>query len=99
MWQQLRGGKLGHKIRRQHAIDVFIADFICIRKRVIIEIDGDYHLNPEQAQYDKQRTFILEQKGFNVLRFTNAEVEHELAAILSKIKALLDSIPDLDRDV
>lgn len=98
MWQALRGSKLGHKIRRQHPIDVFIADFICVRKRVVIEIDGDYHLNPEQLQYDNQRTFILQQKGFKVIRFSNSEVENEFALVLNKLKALLDSIPDLDRD-
>lgn len=98
LWKELRGSKLGHKIRRQHPIDVFIADFICIRKRTIIEVDGGYHLDPEQKQYDEQRTFILEQKGFKVVRFTNSEVENELGVVLKKIKSTLDSIPDLDRD-
>lgn len=100
MWQALRGSKLGHKIRRQHAVECYIADFICIRKYVIIEVDGGYHLDPEQMQYDSQRTFTLEQKGFKVIRFTNNEVENSLGDVVRKIKFLLDSMPDyrLDKD-
>jgi very-short-patch-repair endonuclease len=98
LWKELRASKLGHKIRRQHPIETFIADFICIRKSIIIEVDGGYHLNPEQVEYDNQRTFSLEQKGFKVVRFANSEVENDLHAVLRKIKSILDSIPDLDRD-
>lgn len=98
MWQALRGNKLGHKIRRQHPIDIYIADFICIRKRTIIEIDGDYHLTEEQQQYDSQRSFYIAQKGFRVIRFRNQEVETNLEYVLNNIKSVLDSIADLERD-
>jgi very-short-patch-repair endonuclease len=94
LWQELRGSKLGQKIRRQHPVDGFIVDFICFRKSLCIEVDGGYHLDPEQMEYDQQRTFILEQKGFRVMRFTNSEVETQLVASLNKIKFLLDSLPD-----
>ncbi len=95
LWQALRASKLGHKIRRQHPIDIYIVDFICVIKRVCIEVDGVYHLEPDQIQYDEQRTFILAQKGFRVVRFTNFEVESNLQEVLNKIKVLLDSLPDV----
>ncbi len=95
MWQSVRAGKLGHKIRRQHPIGVYIADFVCIIKRVVIEIDGGYHSDPEQIQNDAQRTFVLGLKGFKVLRVTNAEVEDDLHAVTAKIKNLLDGLPDV----
>ncbi len=95
LWQSVRASKLGHKIRRQHPIDIYIVDFTCVIKRVIIEIDGGYHLDSEQIQSDNERTFYLEQKGFTVLRFTNADVENDLQTVTSKIKNLLDSLPDI----
>lgn len=95
LWEAIRGSKLGHKIRRQHPIEVFIADFICIRKGVIIEVDGGYHLTPEQRVYDEQRTFVLEQAGFNVVRFTNEQVLNNISAIVAQIKYRLDSAPDV----
>jgi len=100
LWQQLRGSKLGYKIRRQHPVEGFIADFICIMKYLVIEVDGDYHLDPEQKEYDDQRTFILEQRGFKVIRFTNQEVESKLDVVVQKIQSTLDSMPDylLDGD-
>jgi len=44
MWELLRNKKTGHTIRRQHIIANFIADFVCLPKKVIIEIDGKIHL-------------------------------------------------------
>src|SRR5665647_3283869 len=43
LWEYLRNKKTGHKIRRQHVIDDFITDFVCLSKKVIIEIDGEIH--------------------------------------------------------
>lgn len=93
LWERLRNNQLGHKIRRQHAIGLFIADFVCPDKRMVIEVDGEYHLqNPD---YDKERTAFLEMEGFSVLRFMNAEVRSNLDAVISTIKASLDQAPSL----
>jgi very-short-patch-repair endonuclease len=89
LWDELRDRKLGVelKFRRQHSIDAYIVDFICISKRLIIEIDGGYHENEEQKAYDEERTKQLNSLGFEVIRFTNDEV-------LNNIKQVLKTITD-----
>ena len=71
LWEQLRDSKSGYKFRRQHPIENYIADFVCLQKGLIVEVDGGYHDNHEQQLYDRQRTEILRQKGFTILRVTN----------------------------
>ena len=90
LWQELRNSNLGFKIRRQHYVGNFIVDFICLDKKLIIEVDGEYHNDIEQKEKDEERTLLLEQKYFfKVIRFTNQEVEKDLGNVLSKIKAEL----------
>lgn len=74
LWEQLRTKKLSFKFRRQHIVDEFIVDFICIEKRLIIEVDGKYHNTKEQKEADNLRIKILNELGFKVIRFTNEEV-------------------------
>ena len=71
LWQQLRGKALGQPFRRQHIIGPFIADFICVPRKLILEIDGGYHQLPDQQISDEERTQWLEAKGYKVIRFTN----------------------------
>jgi very-short-patch-repair endonuclease len=64
----------------------YIADFVCHRAKVIVEIDGAQHGEPENAQHDEKRTLYLNSRGYRVLRFRNVEVmerkEEVVAAIL-----------------
>ena len=53
MWKQLKGKKLGVKFLRQHAILDFIVDFVCLEKKLVIEVDGEYHLTEEQKKEDE----------------------------------------------
>jgi leucyl-tRNA synthetase len=94
LWQELRNSNLGFKIRRQHYVGNFIVDFVCLDKKLIIEIDGEYHNDTEQNQKDEERTVSLEQKHlFKVIRFTNNEVENHLEEVLNKIKHELNTRP------
>lgn len=72
LWYILRGKQLGFKFRRQQALDVYIADFVCLEKRLIVELDGGQHA--ERTEYDRKRTAYLESQGFRVLRFWNHDV-------------------------
>ncbi|MDQ2771681.1 MAG: endonuclease domain-containing protein [Bacteroidota bacterium] len=74
LWQLVRGNKLGPRFRRQHAIERYIVDLICLPAWLIIEVDGEYHFKIEQAEYDGGRTYDLQELGFHILRFTNEEV-------------------------
>ncbi|MBN1924540.1 MAG: class I tRNA ligase family protein, partial [Prolixibacteraceae bacterium] len=94
LWKNLRGKKLeGYKFRRQHIIDQFIADFVCLEKQLIVEVDGKIHNLPENQISDAERTKDLNNLGFNVIRFTNEEVFHNIDEVLSKIAAALNSLP------
>ena len=86
LWQFLRGNQLGKHFRRQHIIGPFIADFACLPKRVIIEIDGGYHQLPNQQLSDAERTKWLEKMGFKIIRFTNEEVLCNLEETVGIIK-------------
>jgi len=92
LWQHLRGNKLGAKFRCQHAIDFFIVDFICVAAKLTIELDGEIHLTPEQAEYDQGRTFMLTELGYRELRFTNSQVLHHLPKVLAIITEQVLSI-------
>lgn len=87
LWQCLRGNNLGVHFRRQHVIGNYIADFICISCRLVIEVDGGYHFTAEQQLEDLSRTMELEAMGYNVMRFTNEEV-------IGNIKNVIDQIID-----
>lgn len=74
IWSRVRNRGLGFKIRRQHPIWRFIADFYCAEAKLVIEIDGDSHAESDQEEYDKARTEWLEERGYRVIRITNEDV-------------------------
>ena len=92
LWQQLRNSKTGYKIRRQHAFNSYIADFVCLGKSLVIEIDGDYHqLTKEQDDF---RAKVLKEEGFDVVRFTNNEVLNDIEQVINTIKENLNNQTD-----
>jgi very-short-patch-repair endonuclease len=92
LWEHLRNKKIGHKIRRQHVIDKYIADFVCIKKRLIIEIDGKVHMKKKKE--DMFRTTILGLEGWKVIRFTNDDVKENPEKVVKAIKQELDNRED-----
>ena len=90
IWKYLRNKKTGHKIRRQHIINRYIADFVCLRKKLVIEIDGKIHEN--QREYDEFRTSILNELGFEVIRFSNEDVLNDSKNVALQIKDKLDRL-------
>jgi leucyl-tRNA synthetase len=99
LWLAVRANKTGYKIRRQHIINGYIADFINLEKQVIIEVDGDIHLTDEQKEKDGQRTSILNQLGFDVIRFTNEEILSDPSGVAKQIKAYLDKAPSRREEI
>jgi very-short-patch-repair endonuclease len=85
VWARVRNRGLGFKIRRQHPIWRFIADFYCAEAKLVIEIDGDTHAEPDQQEYDRARTKWLEERGYHVIRFTNTDVHKHLDGVLNEI--------------
>jgi len=86
VWAGVRNRQLGYKIRRQHPFFRFIADFYCEEAKLVIEIDGESHNDPEQTEYDDARTAWLEAEGYRVIRFTNREVHENLDGVLEAIR-------------
>lgn len=86
MWSQLRNNQLGVRFRRQHIIGDYIVDFVCLKKHLIIEIDGEYHYSEEQQHEDEIRTQYLSGIGFRVIRFSNAEVIGNIESVVHRIK-------------
>lgn len=91
LWLALRAKRFrGAKFRQQQVVDRYIVDFACRDPRMlIIELDGDSHAS--QLDYDRRRTAILEDRGYRVLRFTNADVGHNLDGVLTIVAAALES--------
>lgn len=86
LWTILSGKKLeGYKFRKQHIIDQYIADFVCLKQNLIIEIDGSVHSTQVQKEHDDFRTEKLNGLGFKVIRFSNKEVLKNYDNVLSKI--------------
>ncbi|MEO9533741.1 MAG: leucine--tRNA ligase [Crocinitomicaceae bacterium] len=97
LWKELKGKKLEFKFRRQHPIDNFIPDFVCLTKRLIIEVDGEIHLN--QQEDDQKRTEKLESLGYKVLRFENSEIINDLNSVVKSIQNHLVELPSISEEV
>jgi very-short-patch-repair endonuclease len=88
LWQHLRLRQFGgYKFRRQQPLGNNIVDFVCLGKRLVVEVDGGQH--NFQHSYDERRDAWLEQQGFRVLRFWNNEVLQNVEGVKEAIwKAL-----------
>jgi very-short-patch-repair endonuclease len=84
----------GTHFRRQVPIGPYIADFCCLKAKLIVEVDGNQHGYSENIPKDARRTAYLTSHGFSVLRFSNQEVMTETTAVLDAIlQALTTSTP------
>ncbi len=92
LWQALRGKKLdGRKFRRQQPIGPFVVDFFCPIERLIVEVDGPIH--EAQRDADQQRQQLLKSLGLHFVRVTTDDVEHDLEAVLERIRAAFRPLP------
>ena len=89
LWEELRKLNCGYHFRRQHPIGDYIADFACLKKKLVIEVDGGYHNEPQQQQNDQWRTEFMESKGYTVIRFKNEEITYDLPKVIARIKEQL----------
>jgi chorismate synthase len=86
LWEEIRNRKIeGCKFRRQHPIEGFIPDFVCLEKKLIIEIDGDYHNTEEQQKYDAERAKWLQAHSYRFIRFTNLQVLENKSSVIEEI--------------
>jgi len=90
IWDRVSKNQLGVRIRRQHPVWKFIADFYCHEVRLVIEIDGGIHLRSENREYDISRDIILKEFQIEILRFTNDEVINKTDRVIEKIKGTIE---------
>jgi very-short-patch-repair endonuclease len=91
LWQTLRNRKLARwKFRRQHPVDRYVVDFVCLGSKLIIEVDGATHSTDREVWRDSERTRILEACGYHVMRFFNAEIYTNIDGVLETILAELE---------
>lgn len=89
LWRRLRCRQLlGHKFRREEIIGPYIADFVCVESRVIVEVDGGHHM--EQQGRDERRSVYLRCLGYRVMRFWNNEVLVDIDGVLERIRMALE---------
>ena len=85
LWRLLRDSRLGVHFRRQTPLGPYIADFLCLKPRIVVELDGSQHYQKDASIYDSQRDAYLQQEGFAVLRFSDREFLTNSPAVLQKI--------------
>lgn len=79
----------GQHWRRQAPIGPYVVDFVCKREKLIVEIDGETHFSEAGVAHDEQRTAYLEQRGYRLVRFTNAEVTGNSEGVFAVMVGLL----------
>ena len=87
LWNLLKNRQFHNlKFKRQQPIGDYIVDFICKEARIIIEIDGGQHNEPENIEYDKTRTDYLNNLGYKVIRFWNNEIYENIEGVALRLK-------------
>ncbi len=89
-WNAVRDRRFdGHKFRRQVPLGQYVADFCCMKGRLIIELDGEIH--DKIKEFDAEREVRLRDAGFKIVRFTNEKVLHHLPEVFEELKNILSS--------
>lgn len=89
LWQKIKGSQLlDCKFRRQVPIDKYIVDFCCLKKKLIIEVDGPIH--ELQKGRDINKDYVLSKYGFKVLRFSNDNIMNDMDSVLNEISRNLN---------
>ena len=84
LWTQIRNRKLhGLKFRRQVPLGPFVADFLCVKHKLIVELDGDSH--DHKRAYDQRRTLYFRVRGYHVIRYANDQLYVDLEGVLEDI--------------
>ncbi len=93
LWNLLRNRNFhGVKFVRQYPVGPYIADFVCRKKRIVIEIDGGQHNEIKNKIYDDKRTEYLISKGYKVLRFWNNEIDNNLEGVYRKLLDFVEEV-------
>ena len=98
LWQQLRKKPAGLRFRRQFPIGPITADFACLERRLMIEIDGEAHRFGDQPRRDAARDALLRREGFRVIRIAARDVLKDMDVVLRFIVATCSEVGPLHHD-
>jgi very-short-patch-repair endonuclease len=73
---------------KSHSAAIYIVDFYCSKLQLVIEIDGDSHV--ENKEYDETRTEVLSQLGLRVLRYTNRDVCNNIEGVYQDLMHIIE---------
>jgi very-short-patch-repair endonuclease len=90
-WHAIRDNKTGFQFRRQYKIGKYYADFVCIEKRLIIELDGNQHCTDTALRYDSERTDFFKSHAWRIIRIPNGYIYRDLENVIFCLKAMLNS--------
>jgi very-short-patch-repair endonuclease len=94
LWRALKRIPVyGSHFRRQVPIGPYVADFACLKARLIVELDGGHHSRDDTQAKDAIRSQWLEREGYRVIRFWNSELNENIAGVLDTIYAALYGSP------
>lgn len=90
MWNILRDRQLeSYKFRRQHPVPPYIADFACVSRKLIVELDGRVH--DDTIERDQNRDAVLQEQGWRVLRFSNVQLMRNRNGVLQTVLRELEN--------
>jgi len=96
LWYALRAKQVeGARFRRQHPIGRYIADFVCLERRLVVEVDGAHHTEDDQIARDARRDSWLRGEGYHVMRVPAAEVFGNISGVVDTIWATLQELPSV----
>ncbi len=95
LWDVLSTAKNTFKFRRYYIIDEFMVDFICLEKKLIVEVDGKYHTSPEQIEAANLRTKILNEFGYQIIRLSEKEISEDIEKVIAKLETSLKNLPSV----
>jgi very-short-patch-repair endonuclease len=94
LWARLkRLRERGYQFRRQRPFHGYYLDFVCLDRRLVVELDGGHHGDPPQAEHDGVRDAVLHRAGFRVMRFWNSAVRTDIDAVMDQIVLALEGAP------
>ena len=94
-WNLLRAlRERGFKFRRQHPLGPYFADFCCVERRLVVELDGGVHGQLAHAKRDARRDAHLKTLGYTVLRLPNGIVLQAPEVFVQKVLGFLWSLPE-----
>jgi very-short-patch-repair endonuclease len=92
LWYALRLRQVdGARFRRQHPMGPYVVDFVCLEKRLIVEVDGPQHAEEAHIAHDARRDRWLSGEGYRVLRFQTVDVYRNLGGVVDTIWAALQA--------